>query len=173
MTGLVLMLVATWVAQPQDKVRLGLFSAMPVKWEVEVNWRTFERTFEAHSGQGVELVVTPECFLDGYAASAKDWTRERFETVAQDIRTSPYIARVRAMAEKHRTAILFGYTEKREGKFYNAAVLVDREGRRAGRYYKTHLQEHDLRFAPGEDLPVFDTPWGKVGVLICADRRWP
>jgi predicted amidohydrolase len=35
------------------------------------------------------------------------------------------------------------------------------------------LQEQDLRFSPGGDLPVFDTEWGKVGVLICADRRWP
>jgi predicted amidohydrolase len=51
--------------------------------------------------------------------------------------------------------------------------MVDRHGRVAGHYHKTHLQTQDLRFNPGDDLPVFDMPWGKTGVLICADRRWP
>jgi len=50
---------------------------------------------------------------------------------------------------------------------------VDRNGRVVGHYHKTHLQAQDLRFSPGEDLPVFNMPWGKTGVLICADRRWP
>jgi predicted amidohydrolase len=160
-------------AQQRDKIRLGLFTALPVKWDIEANWQTFQRTVEAHAREGVDLVVTPECHLDGYAASDKDWTLERFEAIAQDFQTSPYLARVRHLAEKHRLSILFGYTEKRDGKFYNAALLVDRNGRTVGQYYKTHLQNHDLRFTPGEDLPVFETSWGKIGVLICADRRWP
>ena len=160
-------------AQVRDEVRLGLFSAMPVKWDLDANWRTFQRTVEVHGGDGIDIIVTPECFLDGYAAADEGWTQERFQSIAQDIETSPYIARVRQMARKYRSFILFGYTEKRAGKFYNAALLVDREGRTVGQYYKTHLQRHDLRFSPGEDLPVFDTPWGKIGVLICADRRWP
>lgn len=171
--SLLLLGVSNSPAQQKDKLRLGLFSAVPVKWDVEANWQTFQRTFEAHTGDGIDLAVTPECFLDGYAASDKSWTVERFETVAQDFKTSPYLARVRALAEKYRVSILFGYTEKRQGRFYNAAMLVDRDGRTIGQYYKTHLQNHDLRFSPGEDLPVFDTRWGKVGVLICADRRWP
>lgn len=160
-------------AQDRDRIRLGLFTAVPVKWDVEANWQTFQRTLEAHAGERIDLVVTPECFLDGYAASDKNWSRERFEAVAQDFHTSPYLASLRALAEKHRVSILFGYTEKRDGKFYNAALMVDRTGRTVGQYYKTHLQGHDLRFSPGEDLPVFETPWGKVGALICADRRWP
>ncbi|MBI1785968.1 MAG: carbon-nitrogen hydrolase family protein [Acidobacteria bacterium] len=171
--GLLPLLALSLPAQNSDKIRLGLFSALPLKWDVETNWRTFQRTFEAHAKEGIDLVVTPECFLDGYAAADKSWTRERFESIAQDFRTSPYLARVRELSEKHRTAILFGYTEKKDGKFYNAALLIDRDGRTVGQYYKTHLQGHDLRFTPGGDLPVFDTAWGKMGVLICADRRWP
>jgi predicted amidohydrolase len=171
----VLLLLSLWpaAAQDHDKIRLGLFTAMPVKWDLKANWRTFERTLEAHADERPDLVITPECFLDGYVAAAKDWTLERFETVAQDFNSSPYLAKVRELAEKHRMYILFGYTEKRGAKFYNAALLVDRNGRNVGQYYKTHLQNHDLRFTPGDDLPVFNTAWGKMGVLICADRRWP
>jgi predicted amidohydrolase len=160
-------------AQAGDSIRLGLFSAVPVKWDLEANWRTFEQVFLAHTADKLDLVVTPECFLDGYTAAAKDWTPEHFAGIAQDVTSSPYIARVRALAERHKTAILFGYTEKAADRPYNCALLVDRSGRIAGHYHKTHLQDHDLRFSPGVDLPVFDLPWGKTGVLICADRRWP
>jgi N-carbamoylputrescine amidase len=40
-------------------------------------------------------------------------------------------------------------------------------------YHKTHLQTHDLQYAAGQSLPVWPTAWGKVGIMICADRRWP
>ena len=170
----ILVLLATGLsAQTSDKVRLGLFSAMPEKWDLEANWRTFERTFLAHANESLDLVVTPECFLDGYAVSAKDWSQERFSKIAQEVGDSTYIARVRALAEKHKTAILFGFTENAGGRLYNCALLVDRNGQITGHYHKTHLQDHDLRFSPGESLPVFDTAWGKTGILICADRRWP
>lgn len=111
------MLAMVWLAvqpsaQTQGKVRLGLFTAKPTKWELDQNWETFQRTFLAHRDENIDLVVTPECFLDGYVASAKDWTSARFVQIAQDVATSPYIARVRAMAEKYKTAILFGFYRK-------------------------------------------------------------
>jgi N-carbamoylputrescine amidase len=172
--ALALLLLATAaLAAGADVLRLGLFTAMPVKWDLEANWRTFEKTLAAHAADGIQLVVTPECFLDGYVTPAKDWTPERFAAIAQDASASVYIKRLRELAARYKMYIVFGLTENRGGKFYNTALIVDRAGNIAGRYSKTHLQNHDLRYAPGDDLPVFDTPWGKVGILICADRRWP
>lgn len=160
-------------AQTKSKVRLGLFSASPTFWDLEGNWQTFERTVAAHAGEGVDLIVTPECYLDGYVVDAKDWNPQRFASVAQDVKTSPYIQRLRALAKKYNVYILFGFTENSGGKFYDSAIMVDRSGATVGIYHKTMLQEQDLRFSPGQDLPVFATEWGKMGVLICADRRWP
>jgi len=60
-----------------------------------------------------------------------------------------------------------------QGDCYNAALLFNRKGEIIGRYYKTHLQSQDLKYSPGKDLPVFETDFGKVGIVICADRRWP
>jgi len=157
----------------QDRVRVGLFTAMPVKWDIEANWRAFEETVARHAAERPDVIVTPECFLDGYASAAAASTTEKFAAIAQDEKTSPYIAKVRAMAENYRTAILFGFTGKRDGKYYNTALLIDKTGKTIGRYDKTHLQAHDLRFEPGKDLPVFEAAWGKSGVMICADRRWP
>ena len=170
-----LLLATEFSERRPDQLRLGLFTGMvPAKWDLEANWQVFEGTFVAHIKHNkIDLVVTPECFLDGYAAEAQDWSLERFSRIAQDITSSPYIAKVRALARKHNTSIVFGYTENDHGKFYNCALLVDRNGEIGGHYHKTHLQDHDLRFSPGEDLPVFETAWGKCGILICADRRWP
>ncbi|MBM3734854.1 MAG: carbon-nitrogen hydrolase family protein [Acidobacteria bacterium] len=173
MHRILILLAAALSSFGQETVRIGLFTAMPVKWDLEANWRAFESTFLRHAAEKPDLVITPECFLDGYAAAAKDWTPEKFDQIAQDEKTSPYITKVRELAERHKIAILFGYTEKKNGKYYNAALMIDRNGQPTGRYYKTHLQAHDLRFTPGDDLPVFDTHWGKMGVMICADRRWP
>lgn len=169
---LLIILVASSFAE-SNRIRLGLLTAVPQKWELEQNWLTFERIFMAHRNQEIDLVVTPECFLDGYAASSKDWTQARFEQIAQDIESSSYIRRLRSLAKEHKTAILFGFTEACRGKYYNCALLVDKAGEVLGHYHKTHLQAHDLRFSAGDSLPVFATEWGKLGVLICADRRWP
>jgi len=169
-----LFLTAAFSDRQSEKLRLGLFTGMvPVRWDLETNWRAFERAFVEHTSEGIDLVVTPECFLDGYAAEAKDWTLERFSQIAQEVATSPYIGKVCSLAKKHNTSIVFGFTENDHGKFYDCALLVDRKGEIAGHYHKTHLQDHDLRFSPGQDLPVFETAWGKCGILICADRRWP
>jgi predicted amidohydrolase len=170
----VLFLTAGFPDVQPEKLRLGLFTGMvPVRWDLEGNWRAFEQAFLTQVNQGIDLVVTPECFLDGYAVEAKDWTLERFARIAQEPETSPYIAKVRALARTHSTSILFGFTENDHGKFYDCALLVDRQGEITGHYHKTHLQDQDLRFSPGDNLPVFDTAWGKCGILICADRRWP
>jgi predicted amidohydrolase len=123
--------------------------------------------------QKAELLVTPECWLDGYASLDKQSTPERLREIAQDLDTSPYLAEVAQAAKKHGLVICFGFTSLENGHVYNAAGLWDGQGNRVGVYHKTHLQEHDLQYAPGQGLPVWPTPWGKVGMMICADRRWP
>jgi predicted amidohydrolase len=118
-------------------------------------------------------LITPECWLDGYASPAKDSTPERIRSIAQDLESSPYLAKVAALASQHRMSICFGFTSLEEGRAYNAAGLWDAQGKRVGVYHKTHLQAHDLQYAAGKRLPVWPTAWGKVGIMICADRRWP
>ena len=155
-----------------NRVKIGMLKAMPKKWAVAENWAAFERQFEARAGE-VDVFLTPECFLDGYAVTEADWSAARFAEVAQDVPKSGYIRRVREMARASQTHVVFGFTEKRAGHFYNAAMLVNRAGEIVGTYYKTHLQAHDHRFVRGDDLPVFDLDVGTVGMVICADRRWP
>jgi beta-ureidopropionase len=154
-------------------VRLALMHGVPVKWNLEANFAVFLKAVEQAGEEGAQILITPECWLDGYAAPDKGSTSERLRGVAQDLRDSQYLARVSEEAKKRSLWICFGFTSLEDGKVYNAAGLWDADGRLVGVYHKTHLQGHDLQVTPGEAIRVWPTTWGPVGIMICADRRWP
>lgn len=67
------------------------------------------------------------------------------------------------------------YTQA-DGRYYNAAVIIDRVGKVQGEYRKTHptIDEMEKGVMPGpEDTPVFGTDFGKIGAQICFDVNWP
>jgi N-carbamoylputrescine amidase len=146
---------------------------IPHKWNLEDNFAVFLEQVRAAADRGADIFVTPECWLDGYAAPDKQSTPERLRGIAQALESSPYLQRVAREAREKRIWICFGFTSLEEGKIYNAAGLWDSDGRLIGVYHKTHLQTHDLQVSPGASLPVFGSPWGPLGIMICADRRWP
>ena len=158
---------------PQEPVRLALMHGVPEKWNVEENFEVFLKQLDRASAQKAEVFITPECWLDGYAAPDKASTPEKLRSIAQDLDSSPYLKRVTDEARKRHMMICFGFTSIEGGRIYNAAGLWSATGERIGLYHKTHLQTHDLQYSPGEGLPVWDSPIGKVGIMICADRRWP
>jgi len=154
-------------------VRLALMRGVPVKWNLEANFEVFLKQLAQAAPDRPDIFITPECWLDGYAAPDKASSVERLRSVAQNLDESPYLQRVAREAQQRQMFICFGFTSIENGRIYNAAGLWDKQGRRIGVYHKTHLQTHDLQFSPGQGLPVWPTPWGPVGIMICADRRWP
>jgi beta-ureidopropionase len=159
---------------PRDKFRLGLIQAVPTRWDIEMNWELFMHLAAQAVEGGAKLICTPECFLDGYAASdLEEWSESRFRKVAVDQQENSYLHQVQKWAYKQHVYVLFGYTEWLDQRFYNTAALINSRGEILGKYYKTHLMDHDKRFTPGESITVCETPLGKIGILICADRRFP
>lgn len=159
--------------QPESKLRLGLMRAVPDKWNLDANYEVFEKAVELAAEQAADVLITPECWLDGYASPAEDSTPEKIRSIAQPLKGSEYLDGVARLAKQKRMYICFGFTSLEDGQAYNASGLWDRNGQLVGIYHKTHLQAHDLQYSPGKDLPVWSTPWGPVGMMICADRRWP
>lgn len=155
------------------KLRIGLHQQMPVKWDLKGNLAAILNAFDAAAGKRVDLLVTPECFLDGHAASDPESKRAKLFTIAQELGKSEYLGRVAEEASRRNMSILCGFTQKDGKRLYNAAGLWDSQGRLTGVYHKTHLQTHDKQFDAGQSLPVFQSPWGPLGIMICADRRWP
>jgi predicted amidohydrolase len=156
-----------------NSVRLALLRAVPKKWELEANFKVFLQGANLAAQGHADVLITPECWLDGYASPAEDSTPEKIRAVAQGLESSPYLKQVAEKAREHRLFICFGFTSLESGQAYNTAGLWNADGKRIGVYHKTHLQKHDLQYASGQSLPVWPTPWGSVGIMICADRRWP
>ncbi|QDT98217.1 carbon-nitrogen hydrolase family protein [Gimesia aquarii] len=157
----------------RNRVRLALMRAVPEKWKLESNYQLFEKAVSQAAQKKANVLITPECWLDGYASTTKDSTPEKIRTVAQPLDQSKYLKNVARLAKKHHMFICFGFTSLEKGRAFNASGLWSDQGKLIGVYHKTHLQAHDLQYAPGRALPVWNTPWGKVGMMICADRRWP
>lgn len=80
-----------------------------------------------------------------------------------------------AIAKKHRMYIITGLLEKEGETVYNCAVLIDRNGEVAGKYHKVSLPREEIEggVTPGDALPVFDTDFGRIGMMICWDVTFP
>jgi len=83
--------------------------------------------------------------------------------------TSEYLSALRALARKHRTYVVCALTEKEGDRTYHTALLIGRDGRTKGRYRQSHrLPEQEI--ALGDELPVFPTDFGSVGLTIGTDH---
>ena len=79
------------------------------------------------------------------------------------------------IARKHKLYIVAGILEKKDHIVYNTAVLIDRNGNLAGKYRKVSLpqEEIDGGVTPGNSFPVFDTDFGRIGLMVCWDVTFP
>lgn len=86
--------------------------------------------------------------------------------------TTKYLGEV---ARRNNLYIVAGLLEKEGDVVYNTAVLIDRKGNLAGKYRKTSLprEEIDGGITPGNSFPVFDTDFGRIGIMICWDVTFP
>ncbi len=87
----------------------------------------------------------------------------------------PTTARLGQLARKLNAYIVAGLYERSGPIVYNTAVLLDRTGALAGAYRKTHLprEEWEKGITAGSSYPVFDTDFGRVGLMICWDLQFP
>jgi len=148
---------------------------VPKLWDLEANWCIFEELATRAVTRGAQLICTPECFLDGYVIGEDEegCSEERLRSISQSLEEDNYLRRARDFAREHQVHLVFGFTELAEGGSYNAAALIDDQGEVLGCYHKTHLLFHDVRFLPGQKLPVWETDLGKIGIMICMDRNFP
>ncbi len=79
------------------------------------------------------------------------------------------------LAKKHKMYIVAGLYEREGPVVYNTAVLIGRDGSLVGRYRKTSLPTQEIvsGLTPGDAFPVFETDFGKIGIMICYDVYFP
>jgi len=122
------------------------------------------------AARGAQLVVFPECALSGYVFDTLDEARESSETVP-----GPFTATLEKLCREKQVHVVAGMLEVVGECLYNSAVLCGPEGV-IGVYRKTHLPflgvDRLTTLGPGP-YEVFDTPVGRLGMLICYDLRFP
>lgn len=101
-------------------------------------------------------------------------------TVAPVPKDGPHTQTIAALAKKYNVNILGGSFARKadNGKAYNTALFYNRQGEVIGEYNKTHLMvalgyDESLDVEPGNELCVFDTDFGRVGMMVCYDLRFP
>jgi predicted amidohydrolase len=97
------------------------------------------------------------------------------DQLAETIPGGPSTRMLAEKARRYRSYIVVSLHEKEGGTIYNTAVLLDRRGEVAGKYRKVHLAtaEGERGITPGSTFPVFQTDFGKVGMLVCWDNWFP
>jgi predicted amidohydrolase len=97
-------------------------------------------------------------------------TGKSYADVAEAV-PGPTTARLGEVARQRKAWIAAGVYERDGSVLYNTAVLLDREGRLAGKYRKVYLPREELErgLTPGDSYPVFRTDFGTVGLMICYD----
>lgn len=152
-------------------IRTAVCQYAPVLGDFAANVAKSETAIQEAAAGGADLIVLPEMANSGYVVYSSAEAR----ALAEYPESSPAARRWEALAREHNTHIVAGFGEKvSDTALYNAALVIGPDGI-IGTYRKTHLfYEEKLYYRPGDlGFPVFDLPFGRVGVLICYDLRFP
>jgi len=90
--------------------------------------------------------------------------------------TGPEVSRLASLAGKYKVFLVMGVVERAGYTLYNTALFFDPLGKFLGKHRKlvpTALERTFWGFGDGSTLPVFDTPLGKIGALLCWENKMP
>jgi predicted amidohydrolase len=124
--------------------------------------RAIDRIAEA-AGQRAQVVVLPEAMTLG-------WTHSSAKTDADEIPGGLSCEILRQAARRHNVYVCSGLVERTGHKIFNSAILIEPGGHVILHHRK--LNELDIArefYAVGDRLSVAPTPFGTLGVMICAD----
>jgi len=171
-------------------VRLGLCQ-MSVTADKARNIAVAAEHVASACEQGSDLVMLPEIWNGPYASTAFPEYAEAVPGVGEagsiDADASPSSYMLTQTAKKHKVWLIGGSVSERaeDGKIYNTCLVVNSEGEVVGKHRKVHLFDIDVRkpkkmffkesdtLSAGDTWTLVDTPWGKLGVGICYDIRFP
>jgi predicted amidohydrolase len=151
--------------------RLAAVQMDPQLGQPAANLDTVLLRLDQAARAGAQLAVFPECALSGYVYHSAAEVGDSATT-----RNGEAIRRLAAACAALRVYAVVGLLELDEatGVLYNSAVVAGPEGA-AYWYRKCHLPVLgiDRYVGQGAELPAFDLPFARVGILICYDVRFP
>lgn len=116
---------------------------------------------------GADIFCLPEAFpVTGNKIVRADFVRKYGRYV---------LNKISRKAKQYRMYIICASYGLDAGRLYNTAFLIDRTGKTVGSYRKVHPTSGELAqgICSGGEFPVFDTDFGKIGIMICFDIYYP
>jgi predicted amidohydrolase len=149
---------------------------MPVTASKQENLQTARAYLARAADAGADLAVLPEMFCCPYS-------NESFVTHAEEKGGEVWTAMSRAAAEFGLWLVAGSMPEREGERLYNTAFVFDPAGNQIACHRKAHLFDIDIEggqrfkesdtFTAGDAVTVFDTPFGRLGLCICFDMRFP
>jgi len=150
------------------KVRLAAVHFRPTAGKTPAEkCRAFAPLIDDAARQKADLVVLPETLT--YFGTGLSFAE------CAEVVPGPSTDYFGELARKHQFYIVAGLVERDRHLIYNVAVLLGPDGKVAGKYRKVCLPREEIAagIAPGHDYPVFDTRFGKLGLMVCYDGFFP
>jgi predicted amidohydrolase len=149
------------------KVRLATVQYMPSGKSPRQNCEEYAPLIAEAAKQQADLIVLGETVPYVRTRLSPDQTAEPIPGP-----TTEYFG---GLAKQHALHIALSLYERDGHLVYNTAVLLSPEGKLLGKYRKVCLPHGEVEkgVAPGADYPVFDTKFGKVGLMVCYDGFYP
>lgn len=174
-------------AMSADTVRIAAVQATPVILDAEASISKALRLLDEASREGVKLAVFPELFIPLYPSGVWAYQAAKFDGF-DDLWTrlwansidvpGPQIDRLIEACAKHDMYCVLSVNEResaRPGSLYDTMILLGPEGL-LSKHRKLIPTMHERLFygiGPGHDLSVVETPFGRVGGLLCWENRMP
>lgn len=148
-----------------EDVVAALVNFLPKPMDVEGNLSSMELFVAEAVSKEADLVCFPELSTAGYVLP--DITR-----FAEPM-DGPTVKRICDISEEYGVCISAGFVETDSKWKYITHILAEK-GKIVGKYRKTHLGHNERNFFnAGDSISVFDTSFGKVGICLCWESRFP
>ena len=153
----------------ESLVTISCAQFKPVVGELEKNREKSTAFLERAASAGADLVVLPELANSGYVFNSRTEARSAAEPIPDGETAQIW----RSIAADHDLYVIGGYAEQEGESLYNSAILLGPDGI-IGIHRKLHLwNEEKLWFEPGNEINVFSTEIGRIGMQICYDQWFP
>jgi predicted amidohydrolase len=146
-------------------VKLGACQTPEILGDVDAAVRCIEEFCLQSERGGADLLLFPECFLQGYLVTEAHMNRH-----ALDLGSAAFRSVTARLADVD-PVLVIGMIERAGNRLYNSAVVLQ-HGQVAGVYRKTHLTPGEALFDSGSKYPVFQVKGLRYGINVCYDTQF-